>query len=78
MADHIGERLDQLLAELPDDAWTITHDVQADYRVCTITIDWRKVPGPEHTHWHEGTGDGYCIVCGHLPLRLAEETAGDA
>jgi hypothetical protein len=41
----ISERLDDLLAELPDDAWTISHDEATDYRVCTIVIDWRRLPG---------------------------------
>jgi hypothetical protein len=40
----ISERLDDLLAELPDDAWTISHDADTDYRVCTIVIDWRRMP----------------------------------
>lgn len=41
----ISEDLDRLLARLPDDAWSIGHEAATDYRVSTITIDWRKVPG---------------------------------
>ena len=44
-ATPLWERLDNLLAELPDDAWTISHDEATGYRVCTIVIDWRRVPG---------------------------------
>jgi hypothetical protein len=45
MTDNLSERLDAVLADLPEEAWSITHDPAADYRVCTIVIDWRKVPG---------------------------------
>jgi hypothetical protein len=45
MADSISERLDALLEEIPDEAISISHDPDSDYRVCTIVIDWRKVPG---------------------------------
>jgi hypothetical protein len=41
---NLGERLDALLDELPDEAVTISHDPGSDYRVCTIVIDWRLVP----------------------------------
>jgi hypothetical protein len=41
----ISERLDGLLAELPPAAWSISHDPAAGYKVCTIAIDWRLVPG---------------------------------
>jgi hypothetical protein len=43
--EHISERLDAVLADLPEDAWTIEHDANAEWRVCRITIDWRRVPG---------------------------------
>src|SRR5690348_5983863 len=69
-SEHIGERLDALLAGLPDDAWTISHDPESDYHVATIVIDWRKVPKPAHTHAFIGEGDGHCTVCGAAPLRL--------
>jgi hypothetical protein len=41
----ISDDLDALLARLPAGAWTMVHDASTDYRVATITIDWRKVPG---------------------------------
>jgi hypothetical protein len=41
----ISERLDELLAEIPDNAIIIDHDPESGYRVCTIIIDWRLVPG---------------------------------
>lgn len=41
----ISEEMDELMDRLPDDAWTISHDPETDYRVATIVIDWRKVPG---------------------------------
>ena len=41
----LSERLDAVLADLPEDAWSIRHDEQSGYRVCTIVIDWRRVPG---------------------------------
>jgi len=45
--DHISLRLDAVLADLPEDAWSISHDPDSDYRVCTIVIDWRRVPDEE-------------------------------
>lgn len=41
----ISERLDAVLADLPEEAWSISHDDSTGYRVCTIVIDWRLVPG---------------------------------
>ena len=72
-SEHIGERLDALLAELPDDAWAISHDPESGYHVATIVIDWRKVPRPEHAHVFEGEDDGHCIVCGAPPLRVVRQ-----
>ncbi len=45
MAESISERLDALLDEIPGEAMSISHDPDSDYRVCTIVIDWRLVPG---------------------------------
>lgn len=45
--DSIDQRLDALLDELPEGAATVDLDPDADYQVCTITIDWRLVPGLE-------------------------------
>jgi hypothetical protein len=47
MAESISERLDALLDEIPDDAMTVSHDPDSGWRVCTIVIDWRKVPGQD-------------------------------
>ena len=52
----ISERLDAVLADLPPEAWSITHDPGADYRVCTIVIDWRVVPGQEEGSQLQKTG----------------------
>ena len=41
----ISERLDALLDEIPDEAISVTHDPESGWRVCTIVIDWRLVPG---------------------------------
>lgn len=38
----LGEAVDWILNELPDDAVAIGHDLNAD--VVTIVIDWSKVP----------------------------------
>ena len=45
MADSLSARLDAVLADLPEDAWLISHDPRSEYKVCTIMIDWRRVPG---------------------------------
>jgi hypothetical protein len=37
-----SEALAWVLNELPDDAWTVTHDDSGD--VATIVIDWSQVP----------------------------------
>jgi hypothetical protein len=42
--DSLSERLDAVLADLPEDAWSISHDESTGWRVCTIVIDWRRVP----------------------------------
>jgi hypothetical protein len=41
----LSERLDAVLADLPENAWSISFDPAQDYRVCTIVIDWRLIPG---------------------------------
>lgn len=40
----IAESMDYLMESLPDEAWEISHDPEADWKVCTIVIDWRLVP----------------------------------
>jgi hypothetical protein len=52
MADSLSERLDALLADLPEEAWSISHDPDSGYRVCTIVIDWRRVPGQDGPQLH--------------------------
>ena len=47
MGENISERLDALLDEIPDDAIAISHDPDSGWRVVTIVIDWRKVPGQD-------------------------------
>lgn len=47
MTSSISERLDAVLADLPEDAWSISHHPSSDYRVATIVIDWRRVPGQD-------------------------------
>lgn len=46
-SESISERLDALLDEVPGEAITVSHDPDSDYRVCTIVIDWRLVPGQD-------------------------------
>lgn len=45
--ESISERLDALLDEIPGEAMSISHDPDSGYRVCTIVIDWRLVPGQD-------------------------------
>ena len=40
---NLGEALDWILAELPEDAITITPDTEGDNDGVTIRIDWNKV-----------------------------------
>lgn len=53
MTESLSERLDAVLADLPEDAWTISHDEKAQWRVCTIVIDWRRVPGETGPELHK-------------------------
>ena len=55
-AENLSTRMDELFAELPEDAWTISHDEEADYRVCTVVIDWRKVPGQDGSQLQQRAG----------------------
>jgi hypothetical protein len=41
----LSERLDALLAEIPDEAITMSHEVEDGLNRVTITIDWLFVPG---------------------------------
>jgi hypothetical protein len=40
----LGEALDWVLAELPEDAVTLTPDIEGDHDAMTVRIDWAKVP----------------------------------
>jgi hypothetical protein len=40
----IGEALDWVLRELPDEAVTITPDVEGGHDAVTLRIDWSRVP----------------------------------
>ena len=40
----LGQTLDWVLGELPDDAVTITPDIEGDHDAVTLRIDWAKVP----------------------------------
>lgn len=50
MSESLSERLDALLADLPENAWTINHDPER--HVATIVIDWRLVPGERGSELH--------------------------
>lgn len=52
MTESLSERLDALLADLPENAWSITHVPGTEWKVCTITIDWRLVPGESGSQLH--------------------------
>jgi len=40
----LGEAIDWILAELPEDAVTITPDIEGDHDAVTVRVDWAKVP----------------------------------
>lgn len=41
----ISERLDDILAEIPSEAISMSHELEDGMNRVTITIDWRLVPG---------------------------------
>lgn len=40
----LGEALDWVLAELPEEAVTVTPGIEGDHDAVTLHIDWAKVP----------------------------------
>lgn len=40
----VGEALDWILNEIPEDALTLTPDTEGDNDAVTVRIDWAKVP----------------------------------
>ena len=42
----LAQALNWILAELPDDAWTVSHEdtSEAPWEKVTLTIDWSKIP----------------------------------